>query len=194
MRHATVVACRRHAVVAHQALIALGEVVAGVTVEIAECRRQAVAAMLVRHAAERRQGFLQAFRQSHEAFTAEHDVSVLEARECQPEVVKTMVQRDAADCNAEPVGVGEVGEAETAGLVLLSEDDVLLRPGQGAPGAHPPFQRAPHTRAISGWQRRISSRTAMARRPGAAFRSGRISPSHTSASGSGRRRPRGVCF
>src|SRR5205823_4000441 len=105
--------------------------------------------------------------QSHEAFAAENDVSVLEARERQPEVVEPMVQRDAADRDAEPVGVGEVGEAETARLVLLPEDDVLLRSGQGTPGPHAPFQRMPGP--ISGWRRRISSRTAMARIPGAAF-------------------------
>ena len=77
-------------------------------------------------------------------------MSVLEARERQPEVVETMVQRDTPDRDAEPVGIGEVREAETTGLVLLSEDDVLLRPGQCAPGSHPPFQRAPHARADLG--------------------------------------------
>ena len=135
---------------AHQALIALCEVVLSIAVEVAERCRQAVAAMLVRHAAERPQGILQALRQSHEAFATENDVSVREARERQPEVVEPMVQRDAADRDAEPAGVGEVREAETARLVLLSEDDVLLRSGQGAPGPHTPFQRAPDARADLG--------------------------------------------
>jgi hypothetical protein len=47
---------------------------------------------------------------------------------------------------------------------------------------------------ISGWRRRISSNTAIARMPGADFRIGTISPSQTSAKGSGRRRPRGAFF
>src|SRR6202011_4800112 len=45
---------------------------------------------------------------------------------------------------------------------------------------------------ISGWRRRISSKMATGRRPGALFNKGTISPSQTSASGSRRRRPRGA--
>ena len=45
---------------------------------------------------------------------------------------------------------------------------------------------------ISGWRRRISSKMATGRMPGAAVSSGTISLSHTPASGSGRRRPRGA--
>ena len=46
VRDAGVVAGRRHAVVAHQPLVALRQVLLGVAVEVAERRRQAVAAML----------------------------------------------------------------------------------------------------------------------------------------------------
>ena len=48
--------------------------------------------------------------------------------------------------------------------------------------------------ARSGCRRQISSKIAMARTPGAASSIGTISPSHTRASGSGRRRPRGLVF
>lgn len=54
-------------------LITARQVLACLPVQVAEGRRQAVAAMLVRGAAERPQGVLQAFRQGHEALAAEHD-------------------------------------------------------------------------------------------------------------------------
>ena len=53
MRYTSIVARRGHAIMAAQGLVALGLVLGGITVEVAERRRQAVAAMLVRRAAER---------------------------------------------------------------------------------------------------------------------------------------------
>ena len=106
--------------------------------------------MLPRHAAERPQRILQALGQRHEALAAEHDMGMLEARERQPEVIEPMLQRDAGDRDAERARVGEVGQAETAGLVLLAEDDVLLRAGQRPPGPHAPLQRAPDAGADLG--------------------------------------------
>ena len=76
-----------------QLLVAPGEVLLGLTIEIAERRRQAVAAVLLRHAAQRPQRVLQAFGQRHEALAAEHDMGMLEARECQPEVIEPMIER-----------------------------------------------------------------------------------------------------
>jgi hypothetical protein len=56
----------------------------GITIEVGERSRQAVAAVLFRHAAQRPQGVLQAFREGYEALAAEHDMGMLEARERQP--------------------------------------------------------------------------------------------------------------
>jgi hypothetical protein len=61
-------------------LVAPGEVLLCLTIEIAERRRQTVAAVLFRHAAQRPQCVLQAFRQRHEALAAEHDMGMREAR------------------------------------------------------------------------------------------------------------------
>jgi len=44
--------------------------------------------MLSRHASERPQRVLQALGQSHEALAAEHHMSMLEAGECEAEVVE----------------------------------------------------------------------------------------------------------
>jgi hypothetical protein len=79
VRDATIVARRRHAVMGAQLLIAPGEVLLGITIEVAERRRQAVAAVLFRHAAQRPQRVLQAFRQRHEALAAEHNMSAARA-------------------------------------------------------------------------------------------------------------------
>jgi hypothetical protein len=50
--------------------------------------RQAVTAVLFRHAASRPQRVLQAFRQGHEALAAQQDMGMLEAREWRAEVVE----------------------------------------------------------------------------------------------------------
>ena len=79
MGNAGVVARRRHPIVAHEALVALRQVLLGFGVQIAEGRRQAVAAVLLRHAAERPQRILQALGERNEALAAEHDMGVGEA-------------------------------------------------------------------------------------------------------------------
>jgi 2-dehydropantoate 2-reductase len=67
-----------------QLLVAPCQVHLGITIKVAESRRQAVAAMLLRHAPQRPQRVLQTFGQRHEALAAEHHMGVLEARERQP--------------------------------------------------------------------------------------------------------------
>jgi hypothetical protein len=73
-----------------QLLVAPGEVLLGNAIEVAKRRRQAVAAMLFRHAAERPQRILQAFGERDKTLAAEHHM--LEARERQPEVVEPMIE------------------------------------------------------------------------------------------------------
>ena len=111
------------------ALVALRQVLLGFAIQVAECRRQAVATVLQRHTAERPQRILQALGQHHEALAAEHNMGMLKTRECQSEVIEPMRQRHADNCDAERARVGEVGQAKTAWLVLLPEDDVPFRAG-----------------------------------------------------------------
>src|SRR5947209_17676088 len=99
--------------------------------------------MLLGYTAERPQRILQAHGQRDEALAAEDNMGMLEARECQSEVVEPMRQRDAGNRDAERVRVGEVGQAKAAGLVLLAEDDILFRADQSPPTPHALFQRAP---------------------------------------------------
>jgi len=77
-------------------------------------------------------------------------MSMFETRECQSEVIEPMRQRDAGNRDAERARVGKVGQAKTAGLMLLSEDNVLLWAGQRPPTPHAPFQRAPDAGADLG--------------------------------------------
>ena len=67
---------------------------------------------------------------------------MLETRVGQAEVVEAVLQGDAGDRDAEVGHVGKVGQAAPARLVGLSEDDVLLGPVHGAPGANAALQRA----------------------------------------------------
>jgi len=83
---------------------------------------------------------------------------------------------------------------QEAGRVLLPEDAVLFWAGQRPPTPHARFQRAPDAGADLGVAPPYLVRTAVARMPGVAFKIGTISLSQTSASGSGRRRPRGASF
>ena len=127
---------------AHQLLIAQRQIFLSVAFQVAECRREAVGAMLARRPAEPPQCILQALGQRHKAFAAEHHVGMLEARKRQPEVVQPMFQRHTSDRDAEHARIGEVRQAKTARFVLLAEDHILLGSGQRSPGTHAPFQRA----------------------------------------------------
>jgi len=67
---------------------------------------------------------------------------MLEAGEREPEVVEPVSEGSTSDRDPERARVGEVGEAKPAGLVLLAEDYVLLRPIERSPRADAPLQRA----------------------------------------------------
>ncbi len=146
VRDATIVARRRHAVMGAQLLVALGEVLLGNTIEIAECRRQAVAAMLFRHAAQRPQRVLQAFRERHKALAAEHHMGMLEAGERQPEVVEPVIERLTRDRDAEPAHVGEVGQAHPSRRMLLAEDHIAVGTVERPPAGDAALQGPAHAR------------------------------------------------
>jgi hypothetical protein len=95
--------------------------------------------MLLGRPSECPQRVLQALCQRHEALAAEDHVSVLEAGECQAKVVEPMVERLPSDGDAKLAHVGEVGKAEPAWWMLLSEDDILLRAVHGAPSSNAPL-------------------------------------------------------
>jgi hypothetical protein len=75
---------------------------------------------------------------------------MLEAGIGEPEMVEPVVERQAADSDAGAAHVGEVRQAEAAGLMHLSEDDLLLLAVDGAPGPHAPLQRAANAAAQFG--------------------------------------------
>jgi hypothetical protein len=66
-------------------------------------------------------------------------VHVLEAGECQTEVVEPMVDWLPSDRNAKLAHVGEVGKSKPAWRMLLSEDDILLGTVDGPPGSNAPL-------------------------------------------------------
>src|ERR1700684_1439619 len=70
VRDTQIVAGGRHAVMAHQLLIAQRQVFLGVALQVAECRRETVAAMLAWRATEPPQRVLQPLRQCHIALAA----------------------------------------------------------------------------------------------------------------------------
>ena len=142
VRDARVVAGCGHAVMAHQRRVAFRDVFPRIGRQVAERRRQAVAAMLLGRATERPQRVLQALGQRREAFAAEHDVRVLEAGEDEPEVIEPMIERLAGDRDAQTTRVGEVGQSQSARFMLLAEDHVLFGSVKRPPGQDAPLQRA----------------------------------------------------
>ena len=146
VRDAAIVARRRHAVMGAQFLITSGEVVLGDPIEIAKRRRQAVAAVLFRRAAQRPQRILQAFRERHKALAAEYHMGMFEAGERQPEVVEPMIERLACDGDAEPAHVGKVRQAQPSRRMLLAKDHVAVGTVERTPAGDPALQGPPHPR------------------------------------------------
>ena len=144
------VAGGRHPVVGAQGVVAVGEIAAGLVVEVAEGCGQAVGAMLGRSAAKRPQRVLQALRQSHEALAAEDHMGVLEAGIGQPKVIETVVERRSGHHDGEIAHVGEIGEPEPARRQGLTEDHLLLGTMLRPPGPDAPLQRPPHAGSESG--------------------------------------------
>jgi hypothetical protein len=143
MRDAGIVARRHHAVMLHERVIAARQIMLGIAVQVAEGRRQAVAAMLVGNATQDPQGILQSLGKGHEAFTAENDMGMLETGEDQAEVIKHMLEGLTGDGHAGRPHVGEVGQAQAAWFVRLSEDHLPVGTVQRPPGSYAPLQSAP---------------------------------------------------
>ena len=191
---AGIVAGRRHAVMGAERLVARRQILLGVGVEIAEGRREAVAAMLLGNAAQRPQGVLQPFRQRDETFAAEHDMGVFEAGERQTEVIEPAVEDWPA--------------MVTPRSATSVKSDKPIRPGgcswrkitsrSGPFTARQARMRRSSVRRVpapsSGCRRHSSSKTAIGLSPGAAFSIGTTSLSQTSAKGSARRRSRRAFF
>jgi hypothetical protein len=84
------------------------------------------------------------------SIAAKDDVRVLEAGECQAEVVEPMAEWLPCHRDSKPAHVREVGKAQSAWWMLLSEDDILLGTIYGAPGSNAPLQRPTHAWANLG--------------------------------------------
>src|SRR3546814_3015539 len=101
MRNTAVIAGRLHPVMATQRVISMRQILARRCIQIAERRRQTVAAMLARRAAQRPQGILQPFRQRDITLAAQDHMGMLEARTGEPEVVQPVIEPDPGDVYAQ---------------------------------------------------------------------------------------------
>ena len=141
---APVVPAPLHVVVLQQRLIPRRQVLPCVALQVPKRRRQAVRPVLLRHAAQRPQRVLKPPGQRHVALPAQHHRHMAEPRVLQPEVVQLVRQRLPGDAHLQRPGIGEVRQAPAPRLVLLPEDDLLLRPVLRLPAPHPPLKRPPH--------------------------------------------------
>ena len=123
---AGIVAARLHAIVGTQGIVAPGQVLTGVAIQIAEGSGEAVAAMLTWSTTERPESVLQPLGERDIALAAEHHVGMLEAGIGEPEVIEPVIERLTGDGDGKIGHVGEVGQAHASGLVHLAEDDLLL--------------------------------------------------------------------
>ena len=99
--------------------------------------------MLAGHAAKPPQRVLQTLRQCHIALASKHNMSMLKAGECQPEVIEPMRQHGSSNRDAKLSRIGEVRQAKATGLVYLPKDHIPLRPAKCAPVAYAALQCAP---------------------------------------------------
>ena len=143
MRDATVVTGRHHAVMRGQRREAPGQVLGIRHGQIAEGRREAVAAMFQGNSAQQAQGVLQTAGQGRVTLAAQDDLGMFEAGKGKREMVEPVLQLLATNDDAEAVRVGEVGQAHAARLLDLREHDIAIGAMQGFPLRDPPFQRAP---------------------------------------------------
>src|ERR1700744_2507689 len=139
---ATIVARWRHAIVRTQRLVALSQILRRIGLEIAERRRETVAAVFLRCATERPQGVLQTLGQGDEALAAQYHASLLPTGERQAEVIEPMIERDTSDAHAQLHRIGEIRQRLLTRRMLLTEDPLPLRSMQRLPVADPPLQRA----------------------------------------------------
>jgi hypothetical protein len=124
----------------------------------------------------------------HIAFNAKDHVGMLETRVDQPEMVKPMFERFAADGDAEFSHVGEIGQAHPPRFADLTKDHLLLGTMKGSPGADAPLQSPPHACGQIG----MASLHLFENRHRPKPRR-RLQHREKSASGSGRRRPH-ICL
>ena len=123
-----------------QIRIAARQILPGILVQVAEGRREAVGAMVVRDTAQGPQRVLQALGQSREALAAEHHMSVLEAAPDEPKMIEPVIERLPCNGDGEWPHVGEIRQSHTSGLVFLPEDDLLFGTMNGAPLPDAPLQ------------------------------------------------------
>jgi hypothetical protein len=110
--------------------------------QVADRRREAVAAVPPGHPAECPQGVLEPVRQRLKRLRRTHRHR-LPVRVRQDEVVHQVVERLALDGHGEWAHGREVGGRKIAGLVHLAEHRLPARAGRGPPGPHPPLERPP---------------------------------------------------
>ena len=103
-----VVAACLHAIVPDKGVIAQGNILALVSRQVAEGCRQAVGAVVVRHATQRPKGLLQVLGQSREAFPAQNHTDMFPAAVDHDKVVKQVRKRVTCDHHAQIFGMGKV--------------------------------------------------------------------------------------
>ena len=110
--------------------------------QVVDRRRQAVAAVPTRDAAEFPHGILEPIRQRFERLRRA-DRDRFPVRISQNEVVHKVVERLALERDPEPIHAGEIGTRQVAGRVDLSEHHHAARTDRGLPLPHPPLERPP---------------------------------------------------
>lgn len=113
--------------------------------QVVDRRRQAVAAVPLRDAAEFPDRILEPVRQRFERLRRA-DRNRFPVRIGQDEVVREVVERLALERDPEPVHAGEIGTRQVAGRVDLPEHHHPARTDRGLPLPHPPLERPPVAR------------------------------------------------
>ena len=146
MGDARIVARWLHAVMRNQRIITARQVLLFVAGKIAKGRGETIGAMILRHAAQRPKRVLQTLGKRHKALAAKDDMSMLEARAGQAEMIEPVIERCARDGDVKGGHIGEIRKPKPARRMRLREDHIpfwaMLRP----PFADTPLQGAAYAR------------------------------------------------
>ncbi len=147
---AAIVAAGLHAIMGAKRFIPICHVLRGIGIEIAECSRKAVRAVIARCAADRPKGVLQTTRQRGKTLAAFDNLGMLEAAIGQPEVIEQILEDHAGDRDLEARCVGKIRQPHASRLVNLPEHDLLIFAMARAPCADAALKCAANTRTEFG--------------------------------------------
>ncbi len=108
MSDAAIVATGFHTVMGTKGFVAIRHIASAISIDIAECSRKTVCAVITRCTTQRPKSILQTSGQGSEAFTAFHNLGMLKTTIGKTEVIEQIVEGRPSNCNLKARCMGKV--------------------------------------------------------------------------------------